>query len=225
MSSPAVQAVKQIASLHRLISRSYEEHVLSYPIASIDLVAQPDQAPHSEYIPTPAIPVYEITFEYGDDPVPGRHACPADVEERLQAGALFWNECDFSVQTFLPSLQKQLDASVPGTRVQWLIADIAPEFVFREAGADVLRPSHSAFHVTLPGDGGRYVVDFTIEQFGFGAERWFLPLEEYVGMVAGMDAWEVWNFEEGGEGDEEVLFEEHVVRCQGIMREVCEGLD
>ncbi|KAF2451765.1 hypothetical protein P171DRAFT_438440 [Karstenula rhodostoma CBS 690.94] len=217
MTTQTVQVVEKIASIHRSIFWAYEENGLSYPIVSVKRAAQRNPGHKFE--------VYEPTGDYNTAPVAGKQACSADVPEAIKRGLMVWNECDFAVQTLFHSLQKQLSGSLPGTRVQWLSVDIAPIFIFREpdAGADDPVPAHSAFFITLPGDGGEFVVDFTIEQFGYGRERWFLPFEEYKAMTCD-GSWYIYEYEDRGVDLQNAFTDEHL-RSQRVMRELCDEVD
>ncbi|KAL5382459.1 hypothetical protein DPSP01_006558 [Paraphaeosphaeria sporulosa] len=225
MATLAVRVVEQIASIHQSIFRAYEENVSSYPIVSVELVAQPEPDHQVEHVANPPFVVFKPTWDYDGEPVAGKHACQADVPESVKSGLIVWNECDFAVQTFLPSLRKQLSSSLPGTRVQWFHAVIAPVFVFRQAdaGADVPDPAHSAFHITLPGNGGEYIVDFTIGQYGYGMERWFLSFEEYKAMIRDR-LWYICDDEGRGESLQGAFDDKHL-SVQRIIRELCDEFD
>ncbi|KAJ4351606.1 uncharacterized protein N0V89_006949 [Didymosphaeria variabile] len=211
-----ITVVKQVASIFRSIFYAYVNNVSSYPVIAIK-VSKPDSANR--------FTVYEPVIAYDRRGVPGYAAIPADMPESMKRAFLAWNECDLVVQALLPSLEAKLSARIPGVRVDWLNVDIAPVFLFRnpDSDANVPDPTHSSFLITLPHNRGKYVADFTIEQFGFGEECWFLPFEDY--MTRTRDClYEIYNFEERNL-DLKFTFSEDRIKGQRLMRKLGRDLD
>ena len=220
---PTVRVVEQIARIHKLIFNAYCENSPTYPIVSVE-VAQPDPEQQVDHVVEHQSPIYELTI---DDSalVPGKDACQVDVPEIVKRGITFWNECDNSVQTFLPSLQKKLSESLPGTYVRCLSTEMAPNFTFRDAASPEDPLSlHSAFHITLPGGGGEHIVDLTIEQFGFGRDRWFLPFVEYKAMMKENAESSILDLQDV-DRDHQIQFDEEILDIQQVMRKVCDDTD
>jgi hypothetical protein len=89
-----------------------------------------------------------------------------------------FNHCDVSIQFFLIYLEPLLKKI--GARVEWLAVCPNPRMVFHWAESIPLpEVRHSVFYITAK-TGETFVADFTIEQFGFGEDMWFLPAKEYM---------------------------------------------
>jgi hypothetical protein len=216
MTSNTVQVAKQVASLHRSIFQAYTDNEVFNPTISVTQTNDPDSAN--------AFVIYEPTFDYSVAPVAGKHAYTAVISEQVKRGLAVWNQCDLVVQSLLPWLKARMSDSLPGARVDWLSIDIAPRFVFRYPGADIdTDPAHSAFLVTLPGDSGQYVVDYTIEQFGYGRDCWFLPFEEYMNMTQDGN-WYIYEYEEQLVVLQDLFRREHVAG-QAAMNKICDQLE
>lgn len=66
-------------------------------------------------------------------------------------------------------------------------------------------------------------MDFTIEQFGHGGERWFLPFDEYMSMTQD-GSWRICGYEDRGV-DLQGTFEDEHLRGQKVMRKLCDDID
>ncbi|KAF1973626.1 hypothetical protein BU23DRAFT_639334 [Bimuria novae-zelandiae CBS 107.79] len=175
--------IKLTLNVHRDLFHAYLELTPHVPLSKITLKIPPG-AP---------IPTYSLKENKHAPAACGLAAFPGLVNSsiaeehrpQLYTSLLKWNECDFAVQTFLPSLQTQLSDRVPGTQAQWIIVSgVKQKVKFQQSGKGK-EPRHSAFLITVPSADGeaRFIADFTVEQFGYGSGMWFGPEVEYVAAV------------------------------------------
>lgn len=171
---------------------------------------------------TSNLTVYTVHCDYGADVY--QPLLPAGTNQHLLMGYMKWNLCDFVVHTFLPNLQSQLAVRLPGSKVEWLRIKMVPMHVFRDvedANLDTMDPFHSVFLVTLA-EGDQYVIDFTIEQYGFDDDCWFMPAPLYR-MITDNHMWSICD-----PAERETFYGEWLpcyVESQKAMRKVCTRLD
>ncbi|KAL1593316.1 hypothetical protein SLS60_010924 [Paraconiothyrium brasiliense] len=216
MSTQTVAVVKQVTSIFRSIFHAYSNNESSYPVVAFNV-----SKPH----PARPFTVFEPIVAYDRGCVPGFASFPANTPESMQRAFLAWNECDLVVQALLPLLQAQLSARIPGVRVDWLNVEIAPVSLFRKPDSDPddPDPEHSSFLITLPDDRGKFVADFTIEQFGFGEDCWFLPFDDYMRRTRDC-MYVIYDFEERKLDIEGAFVEEHI-RGQQRMCKLARNMD
>jgi hypothetical protein len=108
----------------------------------------------------------------------GDLAYPAGTSKYLQRQISKFNKCDFSIQVFLQYLSPLLGKI--GAEIEWFTVFSNPRVVFHWVNRiPDPRVRHSVFLITAR-SGEQFVADFTVEQFGFEPEMWFMKREEYV---------------------------------------------
>jgi hypothetical protein len=108
----------------------------------------------------------------------GASAYPPSWSASTRRQSSKFNHCDVSIQFFLVYLEPLL-AKI-GARVEWLAVCPKPRVVFHWAGSTpVPDVRHSVFYITAK-TGETFVADFTVEQFGFSEDIWFLPADKYM---------------------------------------------
>lgn len=215
MGTEAAEILRHAALLHREIFHAYIQNRPARPIDAFQSYAD---------LRTDGITVIQAILDVDGEITPMHAAINNSVPALLRAGLMKWNMCDLAVETFMKPLERQLLRHIPGATIDWLSVDILPNSVLswthRDPNGPI--PAHSAFLFKLP-DGERYVVDFTIEQFGFGEECWFLPLETYLDM-AWQCEWYILDFDESV-ATLEGHWEDQLVLAQALMLRLCNEMD
>lgn len=137
-----------------------------------------------------------------------------------------WNLCDYSCLCFFEPLRVQIVEKLEGATIEWLRVNPKPLFIFRDAAnPEGLDPFHSALLITLLDEGGRWVIDFTIEQFGFDRDMWFLTEDAYRSIVA-RDVWATLEYEEKYRDlvTQATLHPNFILSFQ-VLQKICEDLD
>jgi hypothetical protein len=155
----------------------------------------------------------------------GPAAFPPDTSPEIQVAVQKLDLCDMAVHTLLPYLQTSLQHI--GARVDWLTVTPHRNILIRYA-TDIAPPagSHSVCVVTSASR-ETFIVDFTVEQLGFGDEWWFAEEQMYLAACtedgylgledeAYMESMERVLSGEGNEGSFHIMEK---------VREVCEEVD
>ena len=199
----AVETLKDIAEVHRDIFHCFlEKEETFYPVQIFDIAPAPaDQHGGEHGRAVQVCTVYQHPIQGCNDLEDLQNAAalrasrrpvsmdpskviplvPKGTDPNIDIAYRKWNQCDLAGSAFFISLEKQIKAHIPGAQLQWLEVFIAPVRIFRSY--DVPKAiehdsvMHSAFLATLPGSAHRYVIDFTIEQYGYTS--WFLTETEY----------------------------------------------
>ena len=112
-----------------------------------------------------------------------------------------WNQCDFALDTMFKPIREKLRTI--GARADWLNVDIAPKFLLTFAGEKVEKFAHLVMDVTTS-CGNQYIVDFTLEQFGYDRGDWLMPERVYLEQCTTDGCWEL----ASAEDQDVVAFEE-----------------
>jgi hypothetical protein len=124
-----------------------------------------------------------ITLHPTGHPIPmaakGRAAFSPKIPYDMQTAILNYSQCDLSIVCFLESIREALRPI--GATVEWLLINsIQPlsilHYPYEKPNTGGIR--HSVFAITTA-NREQYVADFTLEQFGYPAELWFLKKAEY----------------------------------------------
>lgn len=215
------QAVKCVVSIHREIFHAYLESIMHAPIYKIR--AEKSSSPEG---PT----IYKYSTDDDAKAKSGRQAFSAKVSPQMYTTILKWDECDFAVHTLIESVTKQLQNCVPGetgkTFVEWMSLNVTPKLRIRSKMNREEQPDHSALCLTVPCAAApdRYltlVADFTIEQFGFDRNHWFMAKDDYFSAVCANNAYKMKRFEEQ---DEKIEWGPDHSKGQDRIRKVCEEL-
>lgn len=123
-------------------------------------------------------PLVLIHFLEGLVEESGAAAYPCWVSHELRRSSHKYNHCDYSIRLFLGHFLRclgEVDA-----KIEWFAVDAKPLFLFHWYGNPLqLKVRHSVFSITTR-SGEEYIADFTIEQFGYPSEMWFMGKQEYV---------------------------------------------
>jgi hypothetical protein len=135
-------------------------------------------------LPTPTskynIPVYTVNSAESDGYARGASAFTPDTPPSLQLAIRKHNRCDTSTAVLFPLVSALLEPH--GARVDWINVAAAPKSLFESDIRAASIPRHTAMLITTAA-GNEYVADFTIEQFGFEGDMWFVTKAEYVEKV------------------------------------------
>ena len=104
----------------------------------------------------------------------GRAAFPLSIPYDMQTAILKFNQCDLSVLSLLCWIRDALRPT--GATVDWLmIVSVRPLSILHYSDEEPVTRNgrHSVLAITTA-SGEQYIADFTIEQFGYPAELWFL---------------------------------------------------
>ncbi|KAF2275705.1 uncharacterized protein EI97DRAFT_70031 [Westerdykella ornata] len=99
---------------------------------------------------------------------------PADTPEYLVEALMVWNRCSITGFMLTEVLRRTLD----GSRFEFGNMNFRAKTRFRFDGH---KPQHTVITITNKEDGMIYVLDLTLEQFGWSKEDWLLPIAEYCG--------------------------------------------
>lgn len=182
--------IKSIVSIHRAAFHAYLEHDTHPPITKLKK-KDPD--------PPEIAQEYTIIMNVKAKAESGLSAFPPGTSPAMYTSVLKWEMCDFAVQTFIASLKKQLDLRVPGTKVDWITLSVNARIKFRlEKPTKDEEPRHSLFLITMPDadEETEFVADFTVEQFGYSGDGWFMEKGEYLDNVAATREYSVRDVEE-----------------------------
>lgn len=130
--------------------------------------------------PFPGLAIHKLHTLSADgefERVKGTEVFPQDTSPRLQSAARKLNSCDITVNAFLYRLAELL--SRVGARVDWYIVRATPLFGMHYDTCNIVAPVHSTFCITTA-SGTEFIADFTIEQFGYGEEYWFMDQFHYL---------------------------------------------
>jgi hypothetical protein len=116
----------------------------------------------------------------------GPAAFPADTHPALQLSILKINTCDLAVHSLLPYLTIALQKL--RACADWLVVDASPKCMFHYFPEQVQQGLHSVFIITSA-TGNQYIADFTLEQFGFDANMWFMKKNDYYDQVTDKEYW------------------------------------
>jgi len=109
----------------------------------------------------------------------GRAAFPLSIPYDMQTAILKFNQCDLSVLSLLCWIRDALRPT--GATVDWLmIVSVRPLSILHYSDEEPVTRNgrHSVLAITTA-SGEQYIADFTIEQFGYPAELWFLQKADY----------------------------------------------
>ncbi|KAF1915657.1 hypothetical protein BDU57DRAFT_279491 [Ampelomyces quisqualis] len=139
----------------------------------------------------PLITHIDLTLPVHDSPLPypiytfhaaplafarGAAAFPAATPAALQRALQKLDLCDVSVHMMRGHAQRVLDGV--GARVSWVVVCGVPRFLVRYGFEEAGLSFHSVCLVSTAG-GEEFVADFTLEQFGYPQDRWFMRWDEY----------------------------------------------
>jgi hypothetical protein len=116
----------------------------------------------------------------------GPAALPADTSPALQLSILKINMYDLAVHPALPYLTTALQKIC--ARVAWLVVGATSKCMFHYFPDEVRQGLHSVFIVTST-TGNQYIADFTLEQFDFEANMWFVKENDYYDQVTDKQYW------------------------------------
>jgi hypothetical protein len=108
----------------------------------------------------------------------GALAYPTGTPRTIRRQCNKYNFCDTSIHIFLTYLLPALQ--MIGAKIEWHTVISNPRIVFHYSTSKP-RPKvrHSVFLITSK-TGQQFIADFTIEQFGFKPQMWFMKKESYV---------------------------------------------
>lgn len=214
-----VEKVRRVASIHREIFHAYLEQVVHDPVTKIS---------SKRAKPPKQLITYKFTTESKPKGKAGRDGVPPDTSPDLYCSFMKFECCDYATQTFIKSLQWQLDQCIPGALVEWILVENVDRRVkFQEFNGKVVSSRHSAFLLTIPHADSHleFIVDFTIEQFGYSGGHWFLPKKEYLDRVTDAGDCKVVDIKEQHDFIErDVGWDAYGLKLQERMRKVCEEL-
>jgi hypothetical protein len=95
----------------------------------------------------------------------------------MQTAILKLHGCDFSVISFIEWIADALRTI--GARVDWLILRPVTRVYIHYDDQPLVDFCHSVFSITSR-SGDQFIADFTVEQFGYLEEDWFMPKAEYI---------------------------------------------
>ncbi|KAF2250068.1 hypothetical protein BU26DRAFT_563949 [Trematosphaeria pertusa] len=151
-----------------------------------------------------------------------RRSFKPKVWQRLERAYLMWNQCDFALDTMFKPIREKLRTI--GARADWLSVDIAPKFLLNFAGDRIEKLAHSVMAVTTS-CGNQYIVDFTIEQFGYDCGEWLMPEQVYLEQYTTDGCWRL----ASAEDQDVVAFEERTGdedrEWRELITEFCYALD
>ena len=162
-----------IAPFREILNVTLDECVLKRIYHITRTVGSPES-------PFPGLAIYELhtlSADGGFERVKGNEAFPANTSLQLQAAARELNSCDITFHAFLYRLSELLRRI--GARVDWYILRATPLFGMQYDTAKFEAPVHSVFCITSA-SGSEFIADFTIEQFGYGEEYWFMDKYHYL---------------------------------------------
>ncbi|KAF2819205.1 hypothetical protein CC86DRAFT_432269 [Ophiobolus disseminans] len=108
-------------------------------------------------------PIYTLHTNFGGPWMRGAAAFPRDTPRDLQLAISKLDCCD---ESFIHA------------RVDWLIVTVTPQILLHYSQNPAALHVHSVILVTSA-SGNQYIADFSIEQFGFDTEMWFMPRVQY----------------------------------------------
>jgi hypothetical protein len=233
----AVETLQEIAELHRDIFHCFlEREGTVLPVKRFDSVLvdvfnrtvefctiHPQQAHYCEDFNDPAA-LRAARHPFSEDPAVVIPFFPEGTDPSLEISYKKFNMCDLSVAMLLGSLEEQIQEYFPDAVVDWLEVSIAPtrKFSRLERPVDPSEPSlHSTILVTIPDIVDSYVIDFTIEQFGY--DKWILPTTEYINFRA-TTRWNLPDLTETLTALEPYFPADHA-ECRWIVQDLCTKLD
>lgn len=233
----AVQTLQEIAELHRDIFHCFlEREGTVLPVKKFDSVLvdvfnrtvelctiHPQQVHYGDDFDDPAA-LRAARHPFSEDATEVIPFFPAGTDLSLEISYKKFNMCDFSVAMLLGSLEEQIQEYFPDAVVDWLEVSIAPARKFSRLNmpSDPSEPSlHSAILVTIPDLVDSYVIDFTIEQFGY--DKWILPTTEYINFRA-TTKWNLPDLTETLTALEPYFPSDHA-ECRWIVQDLCTILD
>jgi hypothetical protein len=155
------------------------------------------------------------------------HSClPANAPSIVQDAYLNLDLCDFALEAMIWPISARL--RTVGARVDWLLVTPAPLLFIHFHGEKVERATHSVMSITSE-NGEQYIVDFTVQQFGYPAGCWIMDREDYLEACTADKSWQLAEEEdfgvegvdtgvEGGEGGT-------MAKWRSAVRNMCLELD
>jgi hypothetical protein len=141
-------------------------------------------------LPASAIPCYQIWFTQDLDTPPSSNelsSLSSFPPESLPAALVRWNMCE----AFAYLLENEADRLVShlfGATVEWTVTEPRPALVMFRAGSKAEIPLHSFLKITEK-NGQAWIMDGTVEQFGWPHETWFLEFKEFCTTRLGGNIW------------------------------------
>ena len=205
--------IKAILEVYGTILWAYTDYNLLNTVSHI--TAQPHAQP----------PLYTLH----KDPIKtwsaGASSLPPDTPPEQQRACLISNLCDFGLEITLRPISAQLQKL--GARADWLLVSAAPRMLLHFDDKDPEICRHSVLAVTSKG-GEQYIADFTVEQFGYPEEYWFMKKADYMEQCTRDGHWRLAGDDDlkaADQGAEDELEGDISTRLDNKVRETCRGLD
>jgi len=168
--------IKHLVTPFRDIFRASLENMYTARLSQIIKSEAPDD---TEYA---GLTVYTLHVDSSEDHerkfVKPAVAFPPGTSEQVRKAISRRNMCDITVNAFLSRLHDTVRQI--GAKADWLEVRAAPLLMLRYKDETLDMTPHSVIVVTTP-SGQEFIVDLTIEQFGYdGNNHWFMEKHEYL---------------------------------------------
>ncbi|KAF1972073.1 hypothetical protein BU23DRAFT_569305 [Bimuria novae-zelandiae CBS 107.79] len=123
-SKSPVEIVKEVAERQRYIFHGWLESEGPLPGSRVEMTVGARKLRGGSR--SRDINVYLVSTEYNTIP----NKFPEGLLPKYRMGFLKWDECETTVQTFLPLLRTQLERQLPSIKVEWLVGNLMPRHIF-----------------------------------------------------------------------------------------------